>query len=107
MGDAAGSKPKDATEPTPKPAAPPPTNPGDSPAPDKAPTELVLRKLQDLIRENKITPELERDTGMSRSQMEQFVKKFENAQHAPVEPGRPIEVKPEPEKPKTFDPNRK
>ncbi len=55
---------------------------------------MVLRTIKDLIAKDAITPELEKDTGMSRAQMEQFVREYEKKKSAPAGPGRDIQVKP-------------
>ena len=74
-------------------------------APESAKPNLVLRKLQDLLKDDKFTPDVEKKIGMSREEAEQFVKKFENRQQpGPAGPGRTIEAKPEKER--VFDPNR-
>jgi hypothetical protein len=60
-----------------------------------------------LLKENKVTPDLEKQFGMDKVQMEQFVKKFEKRKNAPpVGPGRDIKVKPGATE-RAFDPNRK
>ena len=74
----------------------PETNRNDSVAPDKPQPELVLRKLRDLLDKNQVTPELEKETGMSREDMEQFVKKFEKgAAKKAIDPGAELKAKPE------------
>jgi hypothetical protein len=55
---------------------------------------MVLRTVKDLIARDAVTPELEKDTGMTRAQMEQFVKDYEKMKSAPAGPGREIQVKP-------------
>ncbi|WP_435018888.1 hypothetical protein TA3x_000877 [Tundrisphaera sp. TA3] len=83
----------------------PPANPEPSIAPDSG-SPLVIRKIQDLIREDKFTPDLERQTGMTKEEAEQFVKKFTKREQAePIGPGREIKVSPGQEK--VIDPNRK
>jgi hypothetical protein len=57
-------------------------------------SELVLRKLDDLLKNDKVTPEMEQQTGMSRGEMEQFVKKFQKPKDAAAGPGRELTVKP-------------
>ena len=65
----------------------------------------MLRKLQDLLKDDKFTPDVEKKLGMSKGEAEQFVKKFEKKeQPGPSGPGRTIEAKPEKEK--VFDPKR-
>jgi hypothetical protein len=63
-------------------------------APDVAQVALVLRKLEDLLRSNQVGPELERESGMSRVQMEQFVTRFKRLRNAAPGPGRTVEVEP-------------
>jgi hypothetical protein len=57
---------------------PPPANPDDSPAADSG-TSLAIRKVQDLLRENKFTPDVEQRLGMTREEADQFVKKYERS----------------------------
>jgi len=73
-------------------------------APDREQSNLVLRKLEDLLKNNQVTPKLEQETGMSREQMEQFVRKFKGAPKAEPGKGREIQIKPG-ESPK-YSPNR-
>ncbi|WP_020466405.1 hypothetical protein [Singulisphaera acidiphila] len=83
----------------------PPANAAETVAPDVPQTDLVLNKLEDLLKRNQVTPELEQATGMSRDEMEQFVKKFKKPDKAaPAGPGREIQVKPGVDR--TLDPNR-
>ena len=55
---------------------------------------MVLRTVKDLLAKDAVTPDLEKETGMTREQMEQFVRKYENVKSAPAGPGREIAVKP-------------
>jgi hypothetical protein len=55
---------------------------------------LVLRTLEDLLRSNQVGPELERDSGMSREQMEQVVTRFQRRRNAAPGQGRAVEVEP-------------
>jgi hypothetical protein len=55
---------------------------------------LVLRKLEDLLRSNQVGPTLERESGMSREQIEQFVTRFKRLRKAAPGPGRTVEVEP-------------
>ncbi len=88
-----------------QPQQPEPKNSGDSPAPDNK-REEAIRNLQDLLRSGKDTSKLEAETGMTRQEMEQFVKKFEKTQpKPPVREGQ--ELKGDVTKDKTLDPNRK
>ena len=54
-------------------------------------TDMVLRTVKDLIAKDAVTPDLEKETGMTREQMEQFVKKYEKVKSAPAGPGREID----------------
>ena len=84
----------------------PPAGTDPSIAPDVPKSDLVLRKLQDLLKDDKFTPNVEKQLGMTKDEAEQFVKKFEKPeQPEPVGPGREIKAKPGEEK--VFDPNRK
>ena len=92
-------------EPLPPNTDQPPANPGDSVAPDVPQSELVTRTIKDLLQENKFTPDLEQQLGMTRGEAEQFVKKYEKrAEQPPVGPGREIQAKLGEEK--VFDPSR-
>ncbi|WP_406693396.1 hypothetical protein V5E97_20435 [Singulisphaera sp. Ch08] len=82
----------------------PPANSAETVAPDVPQTDLVLNKLEELLKRNQVTPELEQATGMSREEMEQFVTKMKKLDKAPAGPGREIQVKPGVDR--TFDPNR-
>jgi hypothetical protein len=64
----------------------------------------VLRKLHDLLRDEKAARQLEQDTGLSREQMEQFAKKFEKAPPRPAGEGRDIAVTPGQDR--VLDPGR-
>jgi hypothetical protein len=91
----------------PPPAEPPPANPDDLPAPDSG-AMLTIRKINDLLKDNKFTPDVEKKLGMSRDEAEQFVKPYEKAlkPRGPVREAREIKV--DPNKPeRKFDPNRK
>src|SRR5262249_43543852 len=57
-------------------------------------TDMVLRTVKDLIAKDAVTPDLEKETGMTREQMEQFVRKYEKPKSQPVGAGREFEVKP-------------
>ena len=96
---------KDQTNPTPVSANRSPDGAEPQVAPDsKVPP--VIRKLQDLLKDGKFTPNVEKDLGMTRDEAEQFVKKFENRkQPGPATPGQEIKVKPGEEK--AFDKNYK
>jgi hypothetical protein len=65
-------------------------------APDVVVAQVVpvLRKLEDLLRSNQVGPALERESGISREQMEQFVTRFKRLRNAAPGPGRTVEVEP-------------
>ena len=63
--------------------------------------ELTLRKLHDLMND----PETLQREGISRSDVEQFAKKFEKKQSPPPGPGREIKVKPGEQTPVKPSPN--
>ena len=87
--------PKDETKAASAVDNPPPTNPDPSVAPDVPQSDLVLKTIRDLIKDNKFTPDLEKQLGMSKDEADQFVKKFEKReQPKATEPGREIKVKP-------------
>jgi hypothetical protein len=89
----------------PPPEAAPPANPGDTVAPDRHPQpDLVLRKIQDLLKDDAKARALEKETGMSRQELEQFVKKFDKAPQR--DPGAARDLTASPGKDKTIDPNR-
>jgi hypothetical protein len=96
--------PPDPSRPTPTPESGPSENPGDSIAPDQPQSNLVLRKLHDLLKDDLTARQLEQETGLSRAQMEQFAKKFEKAPQAPAGEGRDIAVSPGQDQ--TLDPSR-
>ncbi|MDG3005170.1 hypothetical protein [Paludisphaera mucosa] len=54
----------------------------------------MLRTIRDLLDKKTDTSELEAETGMSRTEMEQFVKQYEKLKSEPAGPGREIEIKP-------------
>lgn len=89
----------------PPPEAAPPANPGDTVAPDRKPQpDLVLRKIQDLLKDDDKARALEQETGMSRKELEQFVKKFDKAPKS--EPGEARDLTATPGRDKKLDPNR-
>jgi hypothetical protein len=109
--DGPGSKPgmpkEDKSTPLPDASGQVPQNPDGSIAPDTQGANLVIRTIQDLLKENKVTPEVEKQFDMTRGEMEQFVKKFEKGKPRPAAgPGREIKVNGETAE-RTFDPNRK
>jgi hypothetical protein len=88
-----GEAAKDDTKPEPKPEPSPPENLDDTVAPGQPQSDLVLNKLRDILDKNEVTPDLEKDMGMSRTEMEQFVKRFEKKQAEAAGAGRNIEIK--------------
>lgn len=85
---------KDETKPSPR-AEEPEDQSGDTVAPEgQSQTDLVLRSVRDLLEKDAVTPELEKETGMTRAEMEQFVKKYERVKSGPAGPGREVQVKP-------------
>ncbi|HEX8201649.1 MAG TPA: hypothetical protein VF590_14290 [Isosphaeraceae bacterium] len=82
----------------------PAEQPGDSVAPDRPQSNLVLRKLHDLLRDDETARRLEQDTGLSRAQMEQFAKKFEGAPERPAGEARDVAVAPSQDR--AIDPGR-
>jgi hypothetical protein len=104
--DPGSEKADDKTKPLPPVSQKSPDGSDPSVAPDVPKPDLVLRKLQDLLKDDKFTPDVEKKLGMSRDEAEQFVKKFEKReQPGPTGEGRTIEAKPEKEK--VFDKDRK
>ena len=105
VGDRTGREkiPQDESKPSPR-AESPPLNAEETVAPDVPQSELVLRKLEDLIKNNQVTPELEKETGMSREEMEQFVEKYRKTPKGPAGEGREIKVDPEDQKGATPQP---
>jgi len=97
---------KETEKPLPPAPGQPPANPEPSPAPDVPQSALTLRKLQDLLKEGKFTPNVERQLGMTKDEAEQFVKSFKKPeQPGPVGPGREIKARPGEEK--VIAPDRK
>jgi hypothetical protein len=84
-----------------------PENPGDQLAPDSGQKPLVIQTIEKMLRENKVTPDVEKQLGFTKEQLEQFVKKYEKPkERPPVGPGREIKVKTDtPER--KFNPDRK
>jgi len=89
-----GSAP-DESKPSPR-AQSPDLNADETVAPQNIPaSDLSLRKVQELLQDKDIASKLERETGMSRDQMEQFVEKYQKkAIPAPDRQGQEIKVKP-------------
>jgi len=90
-----GGNAKDDSKPSPRAAEPENPSSGDDVAPQgQSQTDMVLRTVKDLLAKDAVTPDLEKETGMTREQMEQFVKKYEHVKSAPAGPGREITVNP-------------
>ncbi|MGE3820774.1 MAG: hypothetical protein AB7I30_15280, partial [Isosphaeraceae bacterium] len=70
-------------------------------------SDLVLRKLRDLVENDQVTPEMLRDMGMSsKEELDQFVEKYtKRPDLGPSREGQEIEATPG--KPQEIDPNRK
>ena len=83
-------------ESTPSPPAKEPENPGQGlVAPDGQPqSELVLKQLHEVQTNPAAAKDLEQREGISRSDIEQFARKYEKPKSAPPGPGREIKVKP-------------
>jgi hypothetical protein len=82
-----------------------PKNPGDDVAPKDGGPPLVIQEIQDLLRAGKSTKDLEAETGMTRQEMQDLVKKFEKVEKPAAEPSR--DLKGDLGKDKTIDKNRK
>jgi hypothetical protein len=66
----------------------------DSLAPDGQPqSNLNLRTLNEALQDDARAKQLEKDTGLSREQLEQFSKRYEKVKSAPAGPGRNIDLK--------------
>ncbi len=86
---------KDGTSPSPTMSEP--ENPfGDTVAPrDQPQSDLVLRKLPDLLKDEDAVKQLEQQTGLTKGQLEQFATKYQKVDpKQPVGPGREITLKP-------------
>jgi hypothetical protein len=68
---------------------------GDSVAPEGQPqSDLFLRKLDEALKNDANAKELEKETGYTREQLDQFITKYKQLKSAPAGPGRDINVKP-------------
>ena len=93
-GTANPNPPKDDSKPSP-PAQEPENRGGDTVAPEGQPqSDLVLRKLHDVLNDPASAKDLEQRMNMTREQLEQFVTKFKKVKSGPAGPGRDINVKP-------------
>jgi hypothetical protein len=85
--------PKEDTKESPR-AAEPENSSNDNVAPEgQAQTGLFLKKLHEALQDDAKAKELEKDTGFSREQLEQFTRKYEKVASAPGGPGRDINLK--------------
>jgi hypothetical protein len=63
-------------------------------APDGQPQSgLNLRSLNELLKDDAKAQQLEKETGYSREQLEQFVARYKKVKSAPAGPGRDIDLK--------------
>jgi hypothetical protein len=95
----------DETKPSPR-AQSPDLNADETVAPQNIPpSDLAIRKVQDLLKDKDAASKLEQETGMSRDEMEQFVQKYQTkAPKAPDRQGQEIQVKPGQSKAAAPDP---
>ena len=85
----------ESTKPTTKRADEPENQGGDTVAPQGQPqSDLFLTKLHEALQNDTKAKDLEKDTGLSREQLEQFFKKYEKPKSQPAGPGREIKLKP-------------
>jgi hypothetical protein len=106
-GEPGGNPPRDDTKASPR-VDTPPLNSEESVAPQNVPpSDLTLRKVQELLRDPDAARKLEQESGYTREQMEQFVQKFqkEKAPRAAARPGEEIQVKPGESRPAGPAPN--
>ena len=100
-----GTGKEDDSKPT-EPVATPEQTSGETVAPKTVTPPLILRKVKDLLEKGEVTPEVEKAVGMNRTEMKQFVEKFEKAPQTPTREGKEFELDPADAKAKPFDPNR-
>jgi hypothetical protein len=100
-----GPPPAVGEPPKPEPAAPRET--GENVAPADKEQNLVLRTIRDLLKDDQKSRQLEQETGMSRDELEQFVKKFDKSKIVkdPSREGKTLDARPG--RDKVLDPNRK
>jgi hypothetical protein len=55
---------------------------------------LFIRQLQDALKDDAKTKNLEKDSGYTKGQIEQFIRDYKKTQSGPAGPGRELEVKP-------------
>jgi hypothetical protein len=94
---------KDNSKPSPPSVEPENAKPDDIAPQGQSQSEMVLRTVKDLLAKDAVTPDIEKATGMTREQMEQWVEKYQGKKSPPAGPGREIPVKPgeqgEPDRP--------
>src|SRR5262249_4513503 len=95
-GATASRREPDKDESEPSPPAKEPDDPGKGlVAPEgAAQTDLALRQAHDLLSDPDRAKNIEQRDGVSRSELEQFVRKYEKPKSEPPGPGREINVKP-------------
>jgi hypothetical protein len=71
-----------------------PDDSSETAAPDVGQVDLALRTLEDLLRSDRVGHTLEKEPGISREHMEQFVARFKRLRQAAPGPGRTVEVEP-------------
>jgi hypothetical protein len=59
----------------------------------QAQSDLFLRKLDEALKDDTKAKDLEKDTGLTREQVEQFTRKYKKIKQAPAGPGRDITLK--------------
>jgi hypothetical protein len=69
---------------------------GDSVAPTGQPqSDLFIRNLEQALKDSDKTKDLEKDTGYTREQLDQFTRQYKKLKSAPAGPGRDIDAKPD------------
>jgi hypothetical protein len=85
---------KDDSDPSPPSVEPENDKPDDIAPKGQSQTEMVLRTVKDLLAKDQVTPDIEKATGMTREQMEQWVEKYAGVKSPAAGPGREIPIKP-------------
>ena len=104
-----GAKAEDNSKPLPDATDQVPDKPGASVAPDvnqAVPQGDLVRRLDEMLKEDKVTPELEKRLGMTKDQMQQFVKKYEQKGKRPAA-RKAQDIASKPGQEQSLDPNRK
>jgi len=105
-GDAPTARPDDTT-PSPRAQEPDQAEPGENLSPQQKADQRLLKRLREMVDKNEISKELEQSTGLSREEINQFVRKFEAPKAEPRDPnatGGTTEVS---SRPGNQDENRK